>query len=99
MQLAGPMCLIWLPRTSQGLMVGDYISTSFANGIAYPVFAVAHASHDGVFDQAMYTVQGGLNPTLLPTTTLMITSEVASCPAIFLPSMFYDSALPALSVK
>jgi hypothetical protein len=94
-QLAGPMCLSWLPWTSQGLMVGDYISTSFVNGVAYPVFAVAHAPKDGVFDQAMYTVQGGLSPTLLPTATLTKTSQSDPCPATFLPAIFHDSAIPS----
>ena len=31
-QLAGPMTLSWLPNTSQGRMVGDYISTSVLPG-------------------------------------------------------------------
>jgi hypothetical protein len=40
-QLAGPMNLRTLPLTSQGYMVGDYISTSFNNsGTAHGVFAV-----------------------------------------------------------
>jgi hypothetical protein len=98
-QLAGPMCLSWLPRTSQGLMVGDYISTSFVNGIAYPAFAVARAPHDDMYDQAIYTVRGGLNVTSLPTTTLTISSEDAACPAIFLPSTFYNSASPFKSAR
>lgn len=33
----------WLPNTSQGYMVGDYMSTSFAGGLAFPVFMVARA--------------------------------------------------------
>lgn len=41
--VAGPMLLQWLPLTTQGYMVGDYISTSIVAGraAAYPVFAVA----------------------------------------------------------
>lgn len=41
--LAGPMALQWLPLTTQGYMVGDYISTSIVSGDndATPVFAVA----------------------------------------------------------
>jgi hypothetical protein len=41
--LAGPMKLPWLPLTTGGLMVGDYISTSIPPGDdhATPVFAVA----------------------------------------------------------
>jgi hypothetical protein len=44
-QLAGPMDLTWLPLTSQGFMVGDYISTSIVAGDddATPVFEVAKA--------------------------------------------------------
>src|SRR5512146_291353 len=40
--VAGPMTLSWLPNTSQGRMVGDYISTSFgSDGLAHGVFMVA----------------------------------------------------------
>jgi hypothetical protein len=55
-QLAGPMSLSWLPPTSQGTMVGDYISTSFSGaGVAYPTIAVASAPTNGVFDEATFT--------------------------------------------
>jgi hypothetical protein len=60
-QLARPMTLNWLPNTTEGFMVGDYISTSFVNGPAYPAFAVANAPIGGVFDEATYTVKGGLS--------------------------------------
>jgi hypothetical protein len=40
-QLAGPMTLTWLALSSQGFMVGDYISTSFlSNGLALTTLAV-----------------------------------------------------------
>jgi hypothetical protein len=44
-QVAGPMKLTWLPLTTGGFMVGDYISTSIVPGDddATPVFAVASA--------------------------------------------------------
>jgi hypothetical protein len=42
-QLAGSFTLTWLPLTSQGYMVGDYISTSFSGGTAHGVFAGATA--------------------------------------------------------
>jgi hypothetical protein len=42
-------------------MVGDYISTSFSGAPAYPAFAVAHAPSGGLFDEATYTVRGGLS--------------------------------------
>ena len=41
-QVAGPFKVTWFANTSQGYMVGDYISTSFgSNGKAYPVVAAA----------------------------------------------------------
>ena len=60
-QLAGPMMLTWLANTTLGYMVGDYISTSFSGGKAYPVFAVATApTGSGQFNEAMDSVTGGL---------------------------------------
>ena len=57
--VAGPMSLSWLPATNQGVMVADYISTSFVAGIhARPAFEVASAPDaPGVFDQATSTVR------------------------------------------
>jgi hypothetical protein len=52
-QVAGPMSLGDIAQTSQGPMVGDYISTSFAGTKAVPVFAVG-LPHSGPFDEAMY---------------------------------------------
>jgi len=47
-QLRGPMTMSWLPNTTQGRMVGDYISTSFDGvGMAHPVFAEAYAPPTG----------------------------------------------------
>jgi hypothetical protein len=61
-QLAGPMTLSWVANTSQGRMVGDYISTSVRNGAnAFPVIAVAPtAPSGGTFNEAMYVPTGGL---------------------------------------
>jgi hypothetical protein len=56
--LAGPMQLSWLPNSQNGLMVGDYIATSFNNGIPHGVFAVAAAKVGTVFNEAMNTAQG-----------------------------------------
>jgi hypothetical protein len=58
--ITGPMTLSWLVNTSQGRMVGDYISTSYANGTAHLVVAVANAPSGSVFDEAMYTPTTGL---------------------------------------
>ncbi|HXM55998.1 MAG TPA: sialidase family protein [Candidatus Dormibacteraeota bacterium] len=57
--LAGPMSLSWLPITTQGVMVADYISTSFVAGIhARPAFEVANApSASGTLDQATFSAQ------------------------------------------
>jgi hypothetical protein len=52
-QLAGPMSLSDIANTSQGPMVGDYISTSFSGGDAVPVIAVGK-SHTTLFDEGMY---------------------------------------------
>jgi BNR repeat-like domain len=54
-QLAGPMTLTQIASTSQGPMVGDYISTSFVKGRAVPVFAVGKARPTpSTFDEASY---------------------------------------------
>lgn len=53
----GPMSLSWLADTSQGRMVGDYVSTSFVDGgAAVAVFPVARAAASG-FDQATYAAR------------------------------------------
>ena len=60
-QIAGPMSLSWLPRTSQGVMFGDYIATAIvAGGNAYPVIPVGQAPAGSTFHQAMYVPAGGL---------------------------------------
>jgi hypothetical protein len=59
-QLAGPMMLNWIANTSQGRMVGDYISTSIVNGRAWPVIDVANAPTGSTFDEASYVPTGGL---------------------------------------
>ena len=71
--LAGPMTMSWIPDTSQGRMVGDYISTSFGStGLAYPAIAVANAPTAGGSDcasatpncdQALYSTSPGLPAT------------------------------------
>jgi BNR repeat-like domain len=61
--VAGPMPLTWFPDTSQGRMPGDYISTSFAGGVAFPIVAIANAPTGNLFDVASYTIQGGSVPT------------------------------------
>jgi len=53
--LAGPMKITDLASTSQGFMVGDYISTSFSGSKASPVYALAKPKSGSVFDEAMYS--------------------------------------------
>jgi hypothetical protein len=64
-QLAGPMVLGDIAATSQGPMVGDYISTSFnAAGTAATVFAIGKPHTASVFDEGMWA----------PTTPLQVSS-------------------------
>jgi hypothetical protein len=56
-----PMSLSRLPNTFAGLMVADYIATSYAGGRAHPFFALAQQPGAGTqFDEAIYTTQSGL---------------------------------------
>jgi len=57
-QLAGPMTVTWLASTDQGYMVGDYMSTSISNGLAFPGIVVASAPSGGVFQEGLYTASG-----------------------------------------
>jgi hypothetical protein len=54
-QLAGPMTLDQIAQTSQGPMVGDYISTSISGGTAATVVAVGKPATTAAFDEAMYS--------------------------------------------
>ena len=57
-KVAGPISTTWIASTNQGVMVGDYMSTSFAGGnFAFPVFAVAKAKTGAVFDERMYSAR------------------------------------------
>ena len=59
-QLAGPFTLSWVANTSQGRMVGDYISTSIVGGRAWPVIAIATAPSGTTFNEPMAVPTGGL---------------------------------------
>jgi hypothetical protein len=59
-QLAGPFMLSWISNTSQGRMVGDYISTSIVGGRAWPTFAIATAPSGSTFNEPMAVPTGGL---------------------------------------
>lgn len=62
-QIAGPISLAWLANTNQGRMVGDYFSTSFVGGPAFPALVSANAPSGGVFDEALFTVASGISVT------------------------------------
>lgn len=62
-QIAGPISLTWLANTNQGRMVGDYFSTSFVGGPAFPALVSANAPSGGVFDEGLFTVAGGISVT------------------------------------
>jgi hypothetical protein len=53
-ELTGAMSLADIAQTSQGPMVGDYISTSISGGSATTVIAVGRPHTGNVFDEAMY---------------------------------------------
>jgi hypothetical protein len=50
------MRLAWLPRTSSGRMVGDYVSSVFANGRPVGVFALAKRPRGDRLDEAIHAV-------------------------------------------
>ena len=57
-RVAGPISLSWIASTNQGVMVGDYMSTSFAGGnFAFPIFAVAKAKTGSTFDERAYSAR------------------------------------------
>ena len=59
-QIAGPMNLSWLPKGRN--KVGDYISTVFSNGLAFPIFSIAdQPAANGQLSEAIYTINGGLD--------------------------------------
>jgi hypothetical protein len=50
------MHLTWLPRTSSGRMVGDYVSSVFAGSRAVGVFALASRPRGNRLDEAIHAV-------------------------------------------
>jgi hypothetical protein len=60
-QLAGPMAPSQIALTSQGPMVGDYISTSLTGGLATTLLAVGlQQPTSTTFDEAMYAPRSRL---------------------------------------
>lgn len=59
-QIVAPFPITDAPDTSQGRMVGDYISTSWLGGKAFGPVAVARPAVGSVFSQALEVPTGGL---------------------------------------
>jgi hypothetical protein len=58
--LTDPISVSWLPTGRNKL--GDYISTVFSNGLAYPFFSIAdQPDASGHMDESIATISGGLN--------------------------------------
>jgi len=75
-KLAGPMTLTWLPNTTEGRMVGDYIATAFgARSVSHPLFALANAPTGGKDCQT--ATPGCEEATYTPTTGLRVVSSAA----------------------
>ncbi len=58
--LAGPFAVSLISDTSQGRMVGDYISTSWVGGRAFGAISVGQTPSSAAFDQAIYVPTGGV---------------------------------------
>jgi hypothetical protein len=81
--LRGPMKLDWSPNTTQGRMVGDYISTSYgSDGLAHPVFAESYMPPTG---DCVTSTPNCNQPLESPTTGLAAAagSNVANDPVVF----------------
>ncbi|MFI6602346.1 sialidase family protein [Nonomuraea sp. NPDC050536] len=81
-QIQGPMTLSWIANTSQGRMVGDYISTSvIPGGNAFAAFTVATAPSGSTFNENTFTFTGGRpitgGPARLAPDTAVATGEPA----------------------
>src|SRR5256886_6127035 len=79
------LTMSWLPNTTQGRMVGDYMSSSFdSTGLAHPVFAEAYVPTAGGTDCATATPNCN-QPLESPTTGLPAAAgaNVANDPVVF----------------
>jgi hypothetical protein len=81
--LRGAMKLDWSPNTTQGRMVGDYISTSYgSDGLAHPVFAESYLPPTG---DCVTSTPNCNQPLESPSTGLAAAagSNVANDPVVF----------------
>jgi len=68
--LAGPFPVTWTADTSQGRMVGDYISTSWIGTRAFGAFSVASQPTGTVFNQRIFVPSGGVSASSFPNPTI-----------------------------
>ena len=88
--LAGPMTLTWLPNTSSGLMVADYVAVAYSNAHAYGVFAVAQANVGTVFNQAIFTTNALPQGTSQSRRDVMKAESAVARNSDHKPRKFYD---------
>ena len=84
--VTGPMALASLPSTTQGRMVGDYVSTSFnGSSQARGYFAVAHPPTSGGSDcqTATPNCDVALNTFVSGQSSAAATTAVANDPVLF----------------
>jgi hypothetical protein len=94
LKLAGPMRTSWIANTSQGRMVGDYMSTSYVNGgVSFGIFAVGKQNTGAVFNEAMYTTNMGLDLTVLAGPPVLSSAQDRPVPNAHSdhgPSLYWD---------
>jgi BNR repeat protein len=88
--LTGPMTLSWLPNTSSGVMVGDYIATAYANGNPFGVFAVAQQNTGSEFNEAIFTTPHALPQTHSAMRAAMRAATLVTRRSDHPPRKFYD---------
>jgi hypothetical protein len=77
-QLDGPIDPSWVANTSQGRMVGDYISTSFVGTDVRPVWATAIAPVGSTFNELSATPATALSATGGTTPAIAASSAVVA---------------------
>lgn len=88
--LAGPMSLAWLPNTQSGLMVGDYVATTYSNSQPRAVFAVAQTKTSSVFDEAIFTTVNPLPQTHRAVRRVTPAEAAVNFHSDHPPRQFYD---------
>ena len=64
--LNAPFPVSWTANTSQGRMVGDYISTSWIGTKAFGAFSLASQPTGTAFNQRIFVPSGGVSASSFP---------------------------------